>query len=434
MKKVRLWGLALLVVGIVFLFYKKPQKALCAYTPYFEQLNKALKENTKGASCAVIDLDRLDNNIAAVQKNLGEKFQLRLVVKSLPSFPLLDYLMLKANTNRLMVFSEPFLAELFNTNAVDSLDILLGKPLPVEGAERLSKNEHWNTIHWLVDTDTRLKEYIALAKAKNTPLKIALEINVGLQRGGFDTPDKMGKAIQEIKNNQQWVQLVGLMGYDGHVPFVPFYINKEKQILKAFADVQDKYNAFVEVLKKNYTDDEIKAMTLNSGGSRTYFYYKDYKGKIAVNDIAMGSGFLGPVDFSELYKYGHQPAMYLASPVLKKIDNALLPHAEKISPLINWWNPNFKVSYFMIGGGWPGDLVAPSGMFKNTFWDKKGRNYTNLLPNQSILSSSDDNHIEVDDFIFTQPWEGDGMLCFNKVLLYRNQKIVEEWNTYKGGN
>ncbi len=423
----------LLVVGI-FLLYKKPKKKPCAYSPYFKQLNEALHIKYKGASHAILDMDRLDANIAAIRHNLGSRFQLRLVTKSLPSVDLLNYLMQQANTNRLMVFSEPFIAELLDKCPADSLDILLGKPLPVDAVARLSGKEHWNTIHWLVDTDQRLKEYVDLARQKNTTLLIALEINVGLQRGGYDTPEKMAKAIQFIKANHAYVRCVGLMGYDGHVPFVPFYINKEKQILKAFADVQNRYNGFVNSLKPYYTQDEIRMMTLNSGGSRTYFYYKNFKDSMYVNDIAMGSGFLAPAQFPELYAYGHQPALYLASPVLKKIETALLPHAEKISPLVNWWNPNLKVSYFMIGGGWPGDIVSPEGIIKNTFWDENDKGYSNLLPNQSILSSSDENRIQVDDFIFTQPWEGDGMLCFSKILLYQKRKIVGEWTTYTGGN
>lgn len=423
-----------LIVAIVLLIIKKPNKVACSYSPYFEQLNIALQQEHKGASCAVLDLDRLDANSTVIQQNIGDKFKLRLVAKSLPSLDLLTYLMQSIPTNRLMVFSEPFIEEILDNLSADSLDILLGKPLPVNAVKRLSEKNHWNTIHWLIDTDSRLKEYIELAKEKNTVLKIALEINIGLQRGGYDTPDKLAKAIDLIKANEDYVQLTGLMGYDGHVPFVPFYINKEKQIQKAFADAQKRYNSFVTVLKKYYPPVEISKMTLNSGGSRTYFYYKNYKDTLSVNEIAMGSGFLTPAQFPELYTCGHQPALYLASPVLKKIETALLPHAEKISPLVNWWNPNLKVSYFMIGGGWPGEVVSPSGIQKNSFWDENDKGYSNLLPNQSILSSSDKSPIQVDDFIFTHPWEGDGMLCFSKVLLYRNSTIIGEWKTYNGGN
>ncbi len=424
----------LLVLVVLVLVYKKPAKVACRYSPYFEQLNRALQESYPGSSHALLDLNRLDSNIAAVQQQLGDRFQLRLVAKSLPSAQLLQYLMERAQTNRLMVFSEPFIADLLDTFPADSLDILLGKPLPAAAAARLSQHKNWQTIRWLIDTDARLQEFLTLAQQKDTLLHIALEINVGLQRGGFDTPEKMTKVLQLIKAHPRHLQLHGLMGYDGHVPYVPFYIQREKAIRQAFAKTQHTYNDFVRALKPYYTPEELRKMTFNSGGSRTYFFYKEYVDTMYVNDIAMGSGFLAPAQFPELADYGHQPALYLVSPVLKKIETSLLPHAEKISPLVNWWNPNLQVSYFMTGGGWPGDVVAPDGIQKNGFWDSGEKGYANLLPNQSILSSSDDSRLAVNDFVFTHPWEGDGMLCFSRLLLYRNGKITGEWATYDGGN
>ncbi|CAF1036763.1 unnamed protein product [Adineta steineri] len=88
----------------------------------------------------------------------------------------------------------------------------------------------------------------------------------------------------------------------------------------------------------------------------------------------------------------------------------------------------------MLGGGWPGELVSPVGLKRNHWWDGNNRGYTNLLPNQAIVSSSDKNNINVNDFIFYHPWEGDGMLCFKKIILYRQSSIAGEWDTYKGSN
>ena len=224
------------------------------------------------------------------------------------------------------------------------------------------------------------------------------------------------------------------MGYDGHVPFVPFYIDKEATIKRAFIKVQHQYTGFVDELKKYYSPQYIQSLTFDGGGSRTYFYYPAYKNITPVNDIAMGSGFLGPAQFPELEKLGHKPALFLSSPVLKKVESSPLPHAEKLTGLVNFWDPNLKVSYFMLGGGWPGNPVAPEGIQKNPLWDENDLGYTNLLPNQSILSSSDENDIKVGDFVFYRAWEGDGMLSFKKIVLVRQGKIVGEWDTYKGGN
>ena len=60
--------------------------------------------------------------------------------------------------------------------------------------------------------------------------------------------------------------------------------------------------------------------------------------------------------------------------------------------------------------------------------------YTNMLPNQAILSSSNENDLQVGDFVFYHAWEGDGMLAFKKVVLIRHGAVAGEWDTYKGGN
>lgn len=412
----------------------KPRKAKCSYDPYFAGLNAALKADRGGASAGIIDLDRLDSNVQLVCRALGNDYKLRLVAKSLPSLDLLRHLMQVGNTNRLMVFSEPFIAELLQNFPADSLDVLLGKPLPVEALPRLSVYPGWKTINWLIDTKQRLNDYLAFAKQTHSTLLVSLEIDVGLHRGGFETPQQLSEAVGIIKDNSAYLRLTGLMGYDGHVPYVPFYINKDRAIRKAFADVQKTYAQFTDVLKRAYDAQAFRSFTLNSGGSRTYFYYPDCKGKTPVNDIAMGSGFLAPSTFPELIKIGHQPALFLSSPILKKIASAKLPLAEKLSPIVDFWDPNLKVSYFMLGGGWPGEQVAPAGLQKNRFWEENDKGYSNLLPNQSILSSSEENDLHVGDFVFYHAWEGDGMLCFKKLILFRKGKIAGEWNTYDGGN
>ena len=424
----------LVLFGLVQVLRSKPTKLKCEYPGYFAELNAAIKNGHAGASAGIIDLDRLDHNVDFARQQLGSKYKLRLVAKSLPSLDLLKYLMEKGQTNKLMVFSEPFISEILKTWNADSLDILLGKPLPVDAVARLSALKGWNSINWLVDTKERLNEYLAFAKKGNTPIKISLEIDIGLHRGGFETTAQFAEALEIIKANAQYLQLTGLMGYDGHVPYVPFYINKEHAISNAFEDAQQSYSKFVDELKKHSDPAFVNTLTFNSGGSRTYFRYRDFKGTTPVNDVAMGSGFLCPAQFPELEQLGHQPVLFLSSPVLKKIASSELPFAEKISPIVNWWNPNLKVSYYMLGGGWPGNEVAPTGLVRNPFLSENDLGYSNLLPNQSLSCSSDESNMQVGDFIFSQAWEGDGMLVFEKVLLYRKNKIVGEWETYKGGN
>ena len=434
MKKLKTILPLFVVLVVVYMVIIKPQKATSEYQPAFYKLNKELQASHPGASAGIIDLDALDYNLNFVTAQLGSNFKLRLTAKSLPSIDLLKYLMDKAHTNRLMVFSEPFITELLTRFDGDSIDMMLGKPLPVEALGRLKAFKGWDKIIWLIDTKERLNDYLLFAKREDVKLKLAIEIDVGLHRGGLQTTEELADVVKTLQQNTQYARLTGLMGYDGHVPYVPFYINKEKAIKRAFVHVQHNYAAFVDELKKHYDAKFVSSLIFNGGGSKTYFYYSQFKNITPVNEIAMGSGFLAPEEFPELLTLGHKPALYLAGPVLKKIETAKLPHAEILTGMVDMWNPNLRVSYYMLGGGWAGEPVAPTGLRKNPFWDSDDKNFMNQLPNQSLLCSSDQNNLHVGDFVFYHPWEGDGMLVFKQLLIIRQNKVIGTWDTYRGGN
>lgn len=137
---------------------------------YFNQLNQTLKNYKRAIPCLLIDLDSLDRNIATLKANLKSTTAFRIVVKSLPSIGLIEHIMNKAGTNKLMVFHQPFLTDL--ASRLDKqADILLGKPMPIKTAqyfyENLPENKlnfnPFQQIQWLVDTETRIQQYIDLA-------------------------------------------------------------------------------------------------------------------------------------------------------------------------------------------------------------------------------------------------------------------------------
>ncbi|MGB0931944.1 MAG: hypothetical protein ACPGVB_14265 [Chitinophagales bacterium] len=107
---------------------------------YFSQLNQALQNHYRAIPSLIIDLDRLDKNIDTLKANLKPDADFRIVVKSLPSFDLLQYIMEKANTSKLMVFHQPFLTDL-SKRLDSSTDILLGKPMPVKTANYYYKSQ-----------------------------------------------------------------------------------------------------------------------------------------------------------------------------------------------------------------------------------------------------------------------------------------------------
>src|SRR5690606_1532389 len=104
-------------------------KVRAGHDAYFTRLNDMLKRGGPGRPVMLIDLERMQHNVDALAGSVGPDKTYRVVVKSLPSVPLLERVMRRARTNALMVFHQPFLnavAERF-----PDADVLLGKPMPV---------------------------------------------------------------------------------------------------------------------------------------------------------------------------------------------------------------------------------------------------------------------------------------------------------------
>ena len=194
---------------------------------YFEDLNRSLRTYKKAIPILLIDLDRLDHNITQLQSLLHPEIDFRIVVKSLPSFALVNYIAAKMETRKLMVFHQPFLSAL-STKLDGSWDIVLGKPMPIKTAYYYYANLQtpigFNPTHqlqWLVDTRRRIEQYIELAKHTGQQIRLNLEIDVGLHRGGFVNRTDLSAALQLILENQKWVDFSGFMGYDPHIVKLP---------------------------------------------------------------------------------------------------------------------------------------------------------------------------------------------------------------------
>ncbi|MDP3458637.1 MAG: alanine racemase, partial [Hyphomonas sp.] len=158
--------------------------------PYFLGMQAALTEAGIASPTLVIDRARLDANIDTLMGHLPAGMAYRIVAKSLPSLELIAHIRKRSGSDRLMTFNQPMLTAL--TQAMPDADQLLGKPLPVAAARTYFNAlgpEHAAAaanIQWLVDTPERLRQYQELARATGQTLRINLELDVGLHRGGLE--------------------------------------------------------------------------------------------------------------------------------------------------------------------------------------------------------------------------------------------------------
>lgn len=412
------WILLLIILS----FLLRPKDRGKPYNQYFSLLNQQLQKKAGGQPSQLVDLDTVDSNLESVQQRLNGKTKLRLVVKSIPCLPLINYLMERTGSRRLMVFHRPFLS--FLHRYYHDVDFLLGKPLPIAAIMKFwhtcddDQKHRLHQIQWLIDSPERLRQYLRLARQQNIKLNINVEVDIGLHRGGVSSAAELSVLLGLIADHPRYLNFSGLMGYEAHIaklPSLPW--RKQQQLLRARDEVAKRFTQLVSFIQQQFPNLWHDQLTLNGAGSQTYMLYQNMS---LFNDISVGSALLMPKDFERPWLRGHQAAYFIATPVLKKLNQFELPFLEKLSKTIGWWNPNWRQALFIYGGFWKAIPEAPGGLSLNRLYGRSS--------NQEILTSSSRTALTMDDFVFFRPQQSEAvMLEFEDLLIVRRGQIVEKW-------
>jgi D-serine deaminase-like pyridoxal phosphate-dependent protein len=383
---------------------------------YFQQLQTALARAELAEPVLVIDRDRLDTNIDRLKNHLPQGMAYRIVAKSLPSAPLIEYVASRAGTDRLMSF---------NTNMVEQLialmpeaDQLLGKPIPIVALQRIFKRADASStsalqhkVQWLIDTPERLEQYEAFAASASLSLRINLEIDVGLHRGGMEPGDALATALQLISNSEH-LTLSGLMGYEPHLTKLPNLAGWPKRAKKGAAD---RFREALAQVSSVFGEDHSDAMIRNMAGSPTFGLYTNTD---LANEIAAGSALVKPSDFDLPILKDFIPASFIATPAIKVSNGVRLPGLEYANRALG--KPKSGKTVFLHGGYWKADPVYPGGLkYSNLF----GRS-----SNQEMLVAPKNSSLKVDDFVFLRPTQSEAVfLQFPKIAVFSGGEIVDQW-------
>lgn len=205
----------------------------------------------------------------------------------------------------------------------------------------------------------------------------------------------------------------GLMGYDAHVVAVPDIAGNRA---RAAAAMRARYAAMWGVATTVFPDARRAALTLNTGGSLT-FHLHDRDG--LPNEVAVGSAVLKPADFDLPSLADLEPAVFIATPLLKDLGDFRLPDgAGAVSSLAAAWDANQRRGYAIHGGHWaalpasPGGL-APSGLF-------------GLSANQQVMVGSPAVALAPDDLVFFRPRHSEAVLLqFGELVFVEGGRVVE---------
>lgn len=396
----------------------KPRDRGENHSDYFQRLGTALHSVQTGKPTLVVDKDKLLSNVNTLKSHIRDHFAYRIVAKSLPAIGLLKTIMSAANTRRLMLFHQPFLSQV--ARELPDSDVLMGKPMPVNAAkafykhdQHVGKNNGFNPatqLQWLLDSKERLEQYAALADSLEVNMRINIEIDVGLHRGGVKSDDELLAMLQIILQHPR-LGFSGFMGYEPHVVKVPGNpISYRDRAMKVYRQRLDSARAF---FGEQWPDD----ITLNCGGSPTYQLYDE--GDYPFNELSAGSCLVKPTDFDLDTLLDHQPASYIATPVLKVLDNLQLP-VDGIGPLISAWDPNREKSFFIYGGYWKAVPESPKGLSTNPLMGRS--------TNQEMLNGSHSIDLKPDDWVFLRPTQSEFVFVqFGDIAVYQAGAIVDHW-------
>ncbi|MER8575028.1 DSD1 family PLP-dependent enzyme [Mesorhizobium sp. M1338] len=370
---------------------------------YFSALSDALKTAGIFQPCLVLDIGRLDRNIALVKERLDPALAVRLVDKSLACLPLLAHIGKALGTNHVMTFHPPISGAV--VKAFPDADLLYGKPMPVDAARAaLSKGAaDWSRVCWLIDTQERLAEYGALADELDIELRIAFEIDVGLHRGGFASPEALSLALSAMPAR---LRCQGVMAYEAHAPHIPGLFGGP---VKALAKASAQATAFVACLGAD------QRRILNIGGSKTALLHH---GGVA-NEVSMGSAFVLPSDFDTPGLEGFLPAAFIATPMLKVVE-PMLPGPPAVTRLLQALGRFPRKGCYLYGGKWMAEPVFPEGMKTNAL--------LGLSSNQQFMGLPADATARPGDHAFLRPTQSEAVLQqFGSIAVFSGGRIADRW-------
>ncbi|NKB97063.1 MAG: DSD1 family PLP-dependent enzyme [Pseudomonadales bacterium] len=374
------------------------------HNQYFSRLNETLKRTGPGRPVMLIDTARMNHNIDRLVNSVGEEKTYRAVVKSLPSVPLLQHVTQRAKTDALMVFHQPFLNAV--AQAFPKSDALLGKPMPVRAAETFYKtlppNPAFNPaqqVQWLIDSEARLAQYLNLAKTLGIKIQVNFEIDVGLRRGGFASPDALRQALALAAANPMHLKVTGIMGYEPHLTGMQADLS-HPEVQKVLA----RYHSAIAQLKTHGLKPE--NMTLNGAGSHTL---KIYERDRTMNDLSAGSGVVMPTDFDTHHLVANRPALFIATPILKRYDQ---------NPIVT---DRKERLYYIYGGKWKARMVSPAETGEPLYEST----------NQSPITTPGESNLQVDDYMFLRPTQSEFvMLQFGDLLTVTDGEIDQRWPVF----
>lgn len=385
-------------------------------TSDFRSYDKALKQAGIAEPVILLDKQVLQQNINEIERLCGADQSYRIVAKSLPSAELLAVMDASFSNSGFMVFSRLMLDELLPL--YPDKDMLMGKPLPVASVKAVLQAfpKAAETVQWLVDTNERLLALETLAAEIGLQLRVSLEIDVGLHRGGFTDATALEDAMRKIAQSSS-LTFAGIMGYEAHLSKLPTLFGWRARAVRRAMQAYDQAR---ELAASVFGPDILDTAFFNIGGSTTFWKYPD---RTRANDVSLGSVFVLPSDFVAPDLSALKPAFFIATPGLKHLKNNPLPGFEWADRFFGWAMPA-RTSVYVDGGYWMADPVYPKGLGYSKIFGRS--------TNQELLAGSTTDNLGMDDFVFFHPHQSEAVIAYlGRIAVFDDGRITDIWDTIR---
>jgi D-serine deaminase-like pyridoxal phosphate-dependent protein len=206
------------------------------------------------------------------------------------------------------------------------------------GADPIVACDHYAQVEPLAETCRRI----------GVSCRVVIEVNVGMDRVGIrpgrDTYD-LAEAIERLAG----VEIVGLMGYEGHLHGVTNAGEKRAKI--------DEAMGVLEYCRDGLRKKGIRCDIVSAAGTGSYQFTADHS---AVTELQCGGGIFGDPKYTEQYGVlGLEPALTLLTTVVSrtKIERAIVDAGRKAvngdmcMPLVKGF-PDAQVVQLSAEHGW----------------------------------------------------------------------------------
>lgn len=370
------------------------------------ELAKLAQKLGGGYPVLILDLAALDQNTRVVTSFAGEQgWAVRPALKSFRSPELTAYLLRRLPQPRGLVFNlyevDPIVAA-----APAGVDLMGGYP-PTFGelraflARRAPRKRH--TLRILVDSVPLLEELARLARktVRRLPLDVALELDVGMGRGGMNETGELAEALSILQREKARLRLSAVLGYDGHAT-----LNGDSSYRRGVAtQAQEFYSGYLEEIAGSFDTDKL----IRNGPASSN--YRNWVGGPA-NEISPGSAFLYAGYLNGGYDTeGLAPALTMCGAVRR------ITSDHPSLPLTGTSPPGATEQEIIVQGvGSAGEVVLPQGTSED---EASGGGDALVVPKGSVA---------LGDYVLYRPTQTEvGVQQFDALAAVRNGTVRRTW-------